>query len=406
MSESHQTESQIATPGVTQVQVVTPWKANCGTNGFEYDKLVKQFGVKKISMELLERFTTVTGHKPHVWLRRGIFFAHRDLEEILDDYENGNEIFLYTGRGPTTEALHLGHMIPFMFTKWLQDVFNATLVIQIADDEKYYFKDMDFSEIYRLGFENAKDIIACGFNPEKTFIFSSRDYNKCEEAANIIHEMYKRIKISDIKNVFGLEDSACIGQYVWCIYQMSASFPIFYPMLSNNSRCLIAYAIDQDPYFRLVRDVANKMKCHKPSSIITQFLPALEGQNKMNSTQTSTGLSSTIFMNMEPKEIRNIIKKKAQSGGRDTIKEHRQLGANLSIDMSYKYLEYFLEDDDRLAEIAHAYSTGLMTTGEIKNILADIIIEFVDQHKIKKSQVTHDVLKKFYSKEKFSSDKE
>src|SRR5205807_10021385 len=44
-------------------------------------------------------------------------------------------------RGPTTDSLHLGHLIPFIFTKWLQDVFNAIVVIQMADDEKYYFKD-------------------------------------------------------------------------------------------------------------------------------------------------------------------------------------------------------------------------------------------------------------------------
>ncbi|CAN0343402.1 unnamed protein product, partial [Hapterophycus canaliculatus] len=31
-------------------------------------------------------------------------------------------------------------------------------------------------QCHRLGFENAKDIIACGFDPESTFIFSDLDY--------------------------------------------------------------------------------------------------------------------------------------------------------------------------------------------------------------------------------------
>lgn len=30
--------------------------------------------------------------------------------------------------------------------------------------------------VYRLAYENAKDIIACGFDPKKTFIFSDLDY--------------------------------------------------------------------------------------------------------------------------------------------------------------------------------------------------------------------------------------
>lgn len=95
----------------------------------------------------------LTGVKPHPLLRRGIFFSHRDLEWILDNYEKGKPFFLYTGRGirtdqseitpftgPSSEAMHLGHLLPFIFTKWLQDTFKVPLVIQITDDEKFFFK--------------------------------------------------------------------------------------------------------------------------------------------------------------------------------------------------------------------------------------------------------------------------
>ena len=57
-----------------------------------------------------------------------------------------------------------------MFTKWFQDVLNC-YVIQISDDEKFYFKKYNFEEIYSLVFENSKDIIAIGFNPEKHLSF-------------------------------------------------------------------------------------------------------------------------------------------------------------------------------------------------------------------------------------------
>ena len=80
------------------------------------------------------------------------------------------------GRGPSSEALHLGHLIPFMFTKWLQDAFKAPLVIQLTDDEKCLFKELDTEEARRLSFENCKDIIACGFDISKTFIFSDFEY--------------------------------------------------------------------------------------------------------------------------------------------------------------------------------------------------------------------------------------
>lgn len=39
-------------------------------------------------------------------------------------------------QGPSSEALHLGHLIPFMFTQYLQEAFQVPLVIQLTDDEK------------------------------------------------------------------------------------------------------------------------------------------------------------------------------------------------------------------------------------------------------------------------------
>ena len=89
-----------------------------------------------ISKEFLERFKIVIGKELHPWLRRGIFFTHRAFNKFLDAYENGDPVFLYTGRGPSTDAMHIGHLIPFMFTKWMQEAFNCPLVIQISDEEK------------------------------------------------------------------------------------------------------------------------------------------------------------------------------------------------------------------------------------------------------------------------------
>ena len=36
---------------------------------------------------------------------------------ILDAIEAKKKFYLYTGRGPSSEAMHLGHLIPFIFTK-------------------------------------------------------------------------------------------------------------------------------------------------------------------------------------------------------------------------------------------------------------------------------------------------
>ena len=130
-------------------QVVDPWTVE-SEGAIDYDKLISQFGSQKLTDDLIERMERITGKKVHRFLRRGIFFSHRDLTQLLDLYEKGKKFYLYTGRGPSSEALHLGHLIPFHFTKWLQDAFDCPLVIQLTDDEKFLFKnDLKLEECHR-----------------------------------------------------------------------------------------------------------------------------------------------------------------------------------------------------------------------------------------------------------------
>lgn len=45
------------------------------------------------------------------------------------------------------------------------------------------------------------------------------------------------------------------------------------------------------------------------------------------------------------------IKKYAFSGGKDTVEEHRKTGGDTTIDVSYQYLSFFLDDDEKLEKI-------------------------------------------------------
>jgi len=60
----------------------------------------------------------------------------------------------------------------------------------LTDDEKYLWKDLTLEEAKRLSVENAKDIIACGFDKKNTFIFSDLQfmgYYKYLELNILIH---------------------------------------------------------------------------------------------------------------------------------------------------------------------------------------------------------------------------
>lgn len=66
-----------------------------------------------------------------------------------------------------------------MINRWLQETFNVPLVIQLTDDEKTLWKNLKVEQAMKLSRENAKDIIALGFDVNKTFIFSDLDFIGC-----------------------------------------------------------------------------------------------------------------------------------------------------------------------------------------------------------------------------------
>lgn len=317
-------------------------------DGVDYSKLVKEFGTQVISEQLLQKFEALTGAQPHKWLRRGYFFSHRALDELLTEYEAGRPFYLYTGRGPSSGSLHFGHLIPFIFCKWLQDVFGAPAVIQMTDDEKFLWKGKSQEEIRAYTLENARDIIAIGFDIQKTFIFS--DYAYVGHMYPVISQIQRCITVNQVRGCFGFTDSDSIGKVMFPSIQAAPSFvQSFRPVLGERDMmCLIPCAIDQDPYFRITRDVAQRIGYRKPAIIHSKFFPALQGiRTKMSA---STG-NSAIYLNDTPKVVSSKIRKHAFSGGRETVEEHRRLGADVDKDVSYIYLTYLLDDDVELQRI-------------------------------------------------------
>ncbi|XP_057457480.1 tryptophan--tRNA ligase, cytoplasmic [Lotus japonicus] len=376
-------------------QVVNPWEVSAKDGGkIDYDKLIDRFGCQRLDQSLIQRFERLTSQPAHVFLRRGVFFAHRDFTDILDAYEKGDRFYLYTGRGPSSEALHLGHLIPFMFTKYLQDTFKVPLVIQLTDDEKFLWKNLTIEESQRLARENAKDIIACGFDISKTFIFSDFSYVGSAFYKNMM-EIAKRVTYNQAVGIFGFTGEDHIGKVSFPPVQAAPSFPSSFPHLFSGKeklRCLIPCAIDQDPYFRMTRDVAPKLQYNKPALIESTFFPALQGETgKMSASDPN----SAIYVTDSAKDIKNKVNKYAFSGGQDSIEKHRQLGANLEVDIPIKYLSFFLEDDDELEHIKKEYGAGRMLTGEVKQRLVEVLTALVERHCRARAAVTEEMVDAF-----------
>ncbi len=344
---------------------VTPWEVE---GQIDYAKLVKEFGTSLISRELEEKIEQIAGES-HVLLRRNFFYSHRDLDLVLKDYETGKGFFLYTGRGPS-KGMHIGHLAPLLFTKWLQEKFKVNLYIEITDDEKYLVKkERCWEEIDEAAKSNILDIAALGFDPDRTFIFRDSEYVK--NVYPLMIKTARKITFSTVKAVFGFNNSTNIGLAFYPAYQI---VPTFF----EKKRCLIPSAIDQDPYWRIQRDIAESLGFKKAAAIHSKFLPPLEGPGKMSSSNPN----SAIFLDDDPKIVRKKIMKYAFSGGRATIEEHRRLGGNPDIDVSFKWLEILFEPDDiKLQKIREEYVSGNLLTGELKQILVDKINTFLENHR-------------------------
>jgi len=268
--------------------IVTPWHVE---GDIDYDKLIKQFGTEKLSTQILDRIKKIAG-EDHFMLRRGIFFSHRDMKQLLDEYEKGNKFFLYTGRGPSGHT-HIGHLIPWVFAKWLQDKFGVNMYFQLTDDEKFFAKQkLTLEETNKFAHENALDFIALGFKPENTKIIINTQ--NIQTLYPIAAKVAKKINFSNTKAVFGFTNETNIGMIFYTSLQSA-------PCFIEDKPVLIPLGVDQDPHFRLTRDIAPKIGKIKPAIIHNIMIPALQGPGGKMSASEESG---TIFTTDSPEIVK------------------------------------------------------------------------------------------------------
>ena len=343
---------------------VTPWEV---TGEIDYDLLAKKFGTTPIDGTLLKRLGD------HPMLRRGIFYTHRDLNVYISEHEKGKKIVLYTGRGPSGNT-HLGHLMPWMFAKWLQDVLDVELYFQMTDDEKFLFKqDLTSEETRKMAYENALDLIAIGFDPKKTKIIL--DSENIKTLYPIALKVAKKVNFSTAKAVFGFDNTTNIGSIFFTSIQAA---PAFLPteMEKKQVMCLIPCGIDQDPHFRVARDVAPGLGYPKPALVCCKMFPGLNGGDKMSSSDEN----ATIYTTDDPKKVKTKVGR-AFTGGCVSVEEQRKNGGNPAVCAVFKY-NYFLfeEDDSKIDELTEKCKKGKILCGECKAALTEKINVFLGKH--------------------------
>ena len=354
---------------------VTPYDVE---GAVDYDRLIERFGIKLIDEKLEERIRKDAGEL-HYMIRRKIYFAHRDMNWLLDEYEKGNKFYVYTGIAPSG-GMTIAHLIPFIMAQWLQERFGAEVLIQIPDEEKFLVKrdpNLTLERIRELAYADALNIMALGFDQRKTRLFFNTDYaGKLYKQAVRVS---KHITFSIVKDAFGFSNETNVGTL---FYTSMQAVPAFIKSVDagKNIPCLIPLGVDQDVHFRVARNAIDKLGYYKPSIMHNKFMPGLKGNAKMSASDPD----NTIYLDDSPEVVKRKVNR-AITGQQSTAELQKKLGGDpekCSVCQYYKFL--FEPDDRKLAKIFEGEREGTLLAGEHKADLAARINSFLESHRGRK----------------------
>ncbi|NGM68548.1 tryptophan--tRNA ligase [Natronolimnobius sp. AArcel1] len=350
--------------------IVTPYSVS---GEVDYEKLLERFGADPLTDSQIERFPD------HPMLRRRTFYAGRDIDRYLEASESGESHALVTGRGPSG-PMHLGHVLPLYLAKCFQRETGATVYIPLSDDEKLLAKEQSFDSIGEHTRDNLRDILAVGFDPERTRIVV--DTADADVIYPIAVRLAKHLTPATVEAVYGEQGTVGLQFYP----AVQATHLLLPQLVAGRQPTLVPIAIDQDPHVRVCRDVAAKeaLPVDKPGALLGRFLPSLEGPGKMSASDEAASIDLTD----DPDTVAETIRTHAYTGGQASLEAHREQGGDPSVDVPFQYLRFFFEaDDEELERIAEQYRSGNLLSGELKEIAIERITDFLGAHQRRRAEL-------------------
>jgi len=360
--------------------VVTPWEVK---GEIDYNKLIEEFGLQHLN-DFPKKF------EQSPLFRRGIVFAHRDFGRITEAIEKKKQFVMMTGLMPSGK-FHFGHKVLADQIIFYQSL-GAKIYLAVADIEAYNSRNPDMKELRKTAVEEYLiNYIALGLSPKKCdFYFQSQrsgDGKKSNAYYSLANMLSRHATFKEFEGIYGEINT---GKMVSSLLQASDMLHPQLPEFEGLVPVLVPVGADQDPHLRLARDISQRIKEFKfiqLSSTYHKFLPGLDG-GKMSSSNPI----SYIALTDTPEIAESKIKKYAFSGGQATVEEHREKGGNPDIDVSFQMLKYGLEPDDKkLKRIYDDYKSGKLLTGELKQILTDVITRFLKEHQKKRKKAKNQV---------------
>ncbi len=337
-----------------------------------YNEKMEKFGIDPVE-EVADRLPD------HRFVRRGIVFGHRDLDRLLDARDDGKQFAMMTGIMPSG-VFHFGHKCVVDQINMYQQM-GAEVTIAAADIESFNTRDVSLEEAREMVVEQyLKNYAALGIDLEDIdFYFQSQAGNNHLARSKMFA---KHLTQNQVEATYG---SAEPGKISSALTQYADILRPQFPENGGPKPTVVPVGLDQDPHIRLTRDIASKYQRQdlvKPSSTYNKFMRGLQG-GKMSSSDPKSYIALTDSVEDAKKKI-----DQAKTGGRDTLEEHREKGAELSEDMVFELLTFHLiKDDSELERIKEEYSSGEMLSGELKQIAKEKLEQFLVEHQEKREEL-------------------
>lgn len=344
-------------------------------------KLVSDFGATPISkLKSVPDFYT---------FKKKLIYSHRDFDKFYKALKKGEKCAIVSGFN-ASGTIHLGHKPVFDTNLYFQKKYKIPVFIPISDDESYVAgKVKDQKQAMENSMELAKQLLAYGFDPKRTYFIIDQIYTNIY---NLAIKLSRRITLSEIKATYGYKNEDNPGLY---FYPAVQSAHILLPQEKFKIKnVLVPIGPDEDAHFRICRDIALRAKYNKPAALHTSFLPGLDG-NKMSKSK-----NNAVFLKESPKELTKKVKN-AYSGGQPTAEEQREKGGNPEIDMSCQYLSMFFLDEKESKKLFDDYRSGKLLSGEVKQMLADKLVEFTQSFQSRLKKVTKKQVEKCVMRNEF-----
>ena len=345
--------------------LIDPWASFT----LDYDKLVNQFGIGKIS-EILKDVKN-----PQRLMQRGVIFGHREFNEINNLINQDKDFAVVTGMMPSGQ-MHIGHKMVVDQLKWYQDM-GAMLSLPIADLEAYAARGMSFEKGREIAVnEYLTNWIALGLDLERDNV-NVYLQSQNQELQTLAFKAANKTNFSQLRAIYGFENSTNIAHVQAPLMQVA---DILLPQIEEfggPKKVVVPVGIDQDPHIRLTRDIAHRLHEEtgfiQPASTYHRFLTGLTG-DKMSSSKPNTA----IYLNDDTKSAVKKVKS-AKTGGRETLKEQEELGGEVDKCVIYEMLLYhFIDDYKELEQIRHDCLNGTLRCGDCKMRTAELMEEFMD----------------------------